>query len=73
MRLFIIRAGISWAASCGAATAFKGIDVTGRGGYTLDHSIGYYAIDGQCQMRVLFRQEHPVADLVQHLRLLLDE
>jgi len=48
-------------------------DVTGQSGYTPDHSIGYYAIDGQGQARVLFRQEHPVADLVQHLRLLLDE
>lgn len=31
MRLLIILAGISWAAWCGAATSFKGVDVTGQG------------------------------------------
>ena len=43
------------------------------GGYTMDHSTGYYVLDKQGRTRLMFRYEQPLADMVQDLRALLRE
>ncbi|MGC2517833.1 MAG: SCO family protein [Burkholderiales bacterium] len=45
----------------------------GKGGYTMDHSTGYYAIDKQGRTRLMFRYGQPVADMAYDIRLLLRE
>jgi protein SCO1 len=46
---------------------------TGNGGYTMDHSTGYYAIDKRGRTRLMFRYGQPLADMVNDIRLLLRE
>jgi protein SCO1/2 len=46
---------------------------TGKDGYTMDHSTGYYAIDKQGRTRLLFRYGQPVADMAYDIRVLLRE
>ncbi len=46
---------------------------TGKDGYTMDHSTGYYAIDKLGRTRLLFRYGQPVADMAYDIRLLLRE
>lgn len=43
------------------------------GGYTMDHSTGYYAIDKRGRTRLFFRYGQPVADMAYDIRLLLRE
>jgi protein SCO1/2 len=43
------------------------------GDYTVDHSTGYYALDRQGRVRLLFRHSQPVADMAHDIRLLLRE
>ena len=46
---------------------------TPDGGYTMDHSTGYYAIDKRGRTRIFFRYGQPVRDLAYDIRLLLQE
>jgi len=46
---------------------------TPNGGYTMDHSTGYYAIDKRGRTRIFFRYGQPVPDLAYDIRLLLNE
>jgi protein SCO1/2 len=46
---------------------------TADGGYTMDHSTGYYAIDKRGRTRVFFRYGQPVPELAYDIRLLLRE
>jgi protein SCO1/2 len=46
---------------------------TAKGGYTMDHSTGYYVMDKQGRTRLLFRYGQPVADMAYDIRQLLQE
>jgi protein SCO1 len=44
-----------------------------KGGYTMDHSTGYYVLDKQGRTRLMFRYGQPVADMAYDIRQLLQE
>src|SRR5882672_10006971 len=64
------------AATRRAARAFKVFYQkvpTSKGDYTIDHSTGYYVIDGGGRTRLMFRYGQSSADMAYDIRLLLRE
>jgi len=60
-----------------AARAFKvfyqKVPTGAKGGYTMDHSTGYYVLDKKGRTRLMFRYGQPVADMAYDIRQLLRE